>query len=100
MNDSAKKGWLPIAGLIALIVVPVLGIKLIFAGLGTVIQQEPGAAQSAGAGQTSSAVTSSGSVSAGTEENAPAFCPFCGKGLNGSFQWGQYCPYCGEKVEQ
>ena len=35
-----------------------------------------------------------------TDEDAPAFCPFCGKELNDSFQWGQFCPYCGKKVEQ
>ena len=29
-----------------------------------------------------------------------SFCPFCGKELNDSFQWGQFCPYCGKKVEK
>ena len=35
-----------------------------------------------------------------TDEETPSFCPFCGKELNDSFQWGQFCPYCGKKVEQ
>ena len=102
MNESEekKKGWLTIAGLIALIVVLFLGIKLIFAGLGAAIQQDPGAGQSVGAGQMSGTVSSAGSASAGFAGNAPAFCPFCGEELNESFQWGQFCPYCGEKVEQ
>ena len=35
-----------------------------------------------------------------TDGDAPSFCPFCGRELNDSFQWGQFCPYCGKKVEQ
>ena len=94
MHDSEqnKKGWLPIVGLIALILALFVGIKLVFAGLGAAIPQKA-----------ASSVQSSGQVevsqSAAPEQNAPAFCPFCGESLNESFQWGQYCPYCGEKVE-
>ena len=82
MHDSEqnKKGWLPIVGLIALILVLFVGIKLVFAGLGAAIPQK--------------------AASSAPEQNTPAFCPFCGEELNESFQWGQYCPYCGEKVEQ
>ena len=36
---------------------------------------------------------------AGSSQPAPSFCPFCGKGLPSSFQWGQFCPYCGEQIE-
>ncbi len=95
MHDSEqnKKGWLPIVGLIALILVLFVGIKLVFAGLGAAIPQEAASsAQSSGQAEVSEP--------AATEQDTPAFCPFCGEGLNESFQWGQYCPYCGEKVEQ
>ena len=94
MNESEQKkqGWLPIVGLIALIIVLFVGIKLVFAGLGAVIPQNPGSAQSAGQAERNEPTSS--------EQTAPAFCPFCGEGLNDSFQWGQYCPYCGEKVER
>lgn len=95
MHDSEqnKKGWLPIVGLIALILVLFVGIKLVFAGLGAAIPQKAASsAQSSGQAEVSEP--------ADPEQNTPAFCPFCGEELNESFQWGQYCPYCGEKVEQ
>ena len=90
--EEKKKSWLTIAGLIALIVVLFLGIKLVFAGLGAAIPQKP-----AGPGEPG---LTEQVGEPGPEQTAPAFCPFCGEGLNESFQWGQYCPYCGEKVEQ
>ena len=94
MNDSEqnKKGWLPIVGLIALILVLFVGIKLVFAGLGAAIPQKTTAAQSSAQTEVTDPTV--------PERNTPAICPFCGEGLNESFQWGQYCPYCGEKVEQ
>ena len=97
-TEQKKQGWLPIAGLIALIIVLFVGIKLIFAGLGVAIPQQPaGSGEPAGPG--GPAVTEQGETP-GPGENAPAFCPFCGRELNESFQWGQFCPYCGEKVER
>ena len=94
MNESEQKnkGWLPIVGLIALIVVLFLGIKLVFAGLGAAIPQKPTDPQPP--------VQTEQVEKPGPEQTAPAFCPFCGQELNSSFQWGQYCPYCGERVEQ
>ena len=94
MNETEQKksGWLSIIGLIALIVVLFAGIKLIFFGLGEAIPQQPA--------DSSQPPAQSQPVEEGsTQQDAPAFCPFCGEELNQSFQWGQYCPFCGEKVE-
>ena len=96
--EEKKKSWLTIAGLIALIVVLFLGIKLVFAGLGAAIPQKP-----AGPGEPT--VPGEPGLTEqvgqpGPGQTAPAFCPFCGRELNASFQWGQFCPFCGEKVEQ
>ena len=91
-TEQKKQGWLPIVGLIALILVLFVGIKLIFAGLGKAIPQKPAGPQPPG--QTELA------EKPGPGQTAPSFCPFCGEELNDSFQWGQFCPYCGEKIEQ
>ncbi|MGO5022719.1 zinc ribbon domain-containing protein [Lawsonibacter sp. LCP25S3_G6] len=100
MNESEQKkqGWLPIVGLIALIIVLFVGIKLVFAALGAAIPQEP-AGHGEPAGPGGPGLTEQ-VEKPGPAQNTPAFCPFCGEELNDSFQWGQYCPYCGEKVEQ
>lgn len=88
--EEKKQSWLPILGLLALIVVLFLCIKLIFAGMEQMFKQPaaeyiPEAAQSRPVEQQTAP--------------APAFCPYCGEKLHDTFQWGQYCPYCGEKVE-
>ena len=91
--EEKKNGWLPIVGLVALIVVLFAGIKLVFFGLGEAIPQHS-------SDRSQSSAQSQPMENETVGQNAPAFCPFCGEELNSSFQWGQYCPYCGEKVEQ
>ena len=91
-TEGKKQGWLPIVGLIALILVLFVGIKLIFAGLGKAIPQKPAGPEAPGQTELLEKPIPG--------QNAPSFCPYCGEELNDSFQWGQFCPYCGEKVEQ
>ena len=89
MKDSEKKqGWLPIFGMLALIVVLFLCIKVIFAGLERMFPQP--------SPEGGPMVTQSQPIE---QPSTPAFCPYCGEKLHDTFQWGQYCPYCGEKVE-
>ncbi len=84
MNDKRKRAILSVVGMVALLIVCVIGVQAVFAGLGMVSAQHGGV---------------SSSQSAGSAQHAPSFCPFCGEGLPSSFQWGQFCPYCGEQVE-
>lgn len=95
MNDKRKRTILSVVGMVALLIVCVIGVQVVFAGLGMVSAQAEGdgsqPAQEPGA--------SSVPEDAGSAQPAPSFCPFCGEGLPSSFQWGQFCPYCGEQVE-
>ena len=92
-----------IVGLCILIVLLVLGINGIF---GFLHQRLPygdvssSASVSASYGQVTdeSGSTSASASSSAFQEEAPRFCPSCGKELHEGFQWGQYCPYCGEQV--
>ena len=98
MNDGNEKktgsGILSIVGMLLLVVVLFAGVKLVFAGLDAAIpQDDPGASGDRSGQPPAQSQTAE-------EGAAPAFCPWCGEELNGSFQWGQFCPWCGEKVEQ
>lgn len=99
MNEEKEKStWLPIVGGIALIIILFIAVKMIFSMLEQVVPPErlnPEAFASQSQSQVQEQPAGSGQV-----VQAPGFCPFCGKELNDSFQWGQFCPFCGEKVEQ
>ena len=95
MNDKRKRAILSVVGMVALLIVCVIGVQAVFAGLGMVSAQHGGVSSSQSAqadGDGSQPVQEPGAP-------APSFCPFCGEGLPSSFQWGQFCPYCGEQVE-
>ena len=91
MNESSgKKNALTILALCALIGALAAGILGIFALMQRIVPPPEPPAD----------VSASQSVSQSLpEEDAPRFCPSCGKELHEGFQWGQFCPYCGEKVE-
>ena len=106
MNDKRKRAILSVVGMVALLIVCVIGVQAVFAGLGMVSTRNGGVSSSQSAqadGDGSRPVQEPGASSApgdtGSAQPAPSFCPFCGEGLPSSFQWGQYCPYCGEQVD-
>ena len=86
-----------IIGSIVLILLMVLAMKGIFAFLKADAQKNAVPIPSSSASQS---IDTPGGSGQQTDEEAPSFCPFCGKELNDSFQWGQFCPSCGKKVEQ
>ncbi len=97
MNEKKRRNWLAIAGLIALIIALCLCVELLFLGLGAAIPER--AAGSGEANPPAGPAQEEPLPGPGGEERSPAFCPFCGEGLPGSFRWGQFCPWCGEQVE-
>ena len=98
MNESKQpRDRAVIIGSIVLILLMVLAVKGIFALLNADAQRNALSAPSTSAGQSTETPGGSGQQ---TDEDAPSFCPFCGKQLNDSFRWGQFCPYCGGKVER
>ena len=107
MSDKRKRTILSVVGMVALLIVCLIGVQAVFAGLGMVSAQQgdvSSSSQSAQAdGDGSQMVQNPGASSApedaGSAQPAPSFCPFCGEGLPSSFQWGQFCPYCGEQIE-
>ena len=106
MSDKRKRTILSVVGMVALLIVCVIGVQAVFAGLGMVSAQHGGVSsgQSAQAGGDESRPTQKPGASSAPEDTgstrpAPSFCPFCGEGLPSSFQWGQFCPYCGEQIE-
>ena len=91
-----KKSELPqILGLIALIVVLVIGVKVLFSSLSVIDSHSVSSSQSIGSAELDMNRTEE--EKAGTE--APSFCPYCGKQLPSAFQWGQFCPFCGEQIQ-
>ena len=107
MKDQKKRTILSVVGMVALLIVCVVGVQAVFAGLGMVSAQQgdvSSSSQSAQAdGDGSQMVQNPGASSApedtGSDQPSPSFCPFCGEGLPSAFQWGQFCPYCGKLVE-
>ena len=106
MSDKRKRTILSVVGMVALLIVCVIGVQAVFAGLGMVSAQHGGVSsgQSAQAGGDESRPVQEPGASSTPEDTgstrpAPSFCPFCGEGLPSSFQWGQFCPYCGEQIE-
>lgn len=97
MNENGRraKSILVMAGMILLIVLLVLGVNAIFSMLDT---RYPFLHADASASSQSSSASDAGRTETGDGEEAPRFCPACGKQLREGFQWGQYCPYCGEMV--
>ena len=84
-SDSGRQAA-AIAGLIALIILLVLGIKGVFRMLESLpISRQPPAQSDQSAPP--------------ADSPAPDYCLFCGQALPESFQWGMYCPYCGKQVE-
>lgn len=91
-----KKSELPqILGLIALIVVLVIGVKVLFSSLSVIDSHSVSSSQSIGAAELDMNRTEE--EKDGVE--APSFCPYCGKQLPSAFQWGQFCPFCGEQIQ-
>ena len=105
MSDKRKRTILSVVGMVALLIVCVIGVQAVFAGLGMVSAQHgvssSQSAQEEGDGSQPAQEPGASSVpeDAGSAQPAPSFCPFCGEGLPSSFQWGQFCPYCGEQIE-
>ena len=105
MDEKKKRTIMSIVGMVALLLVCVIGVQMVFAGLGVAFSDQGDATSGPGSQgdsvQSSSEQDSDSSEasSAVAAQPAPSFCPFCGEGLPSSFQWGQYCPYCGEQVE-
>ena len=106
MSDKRKRTILSVVGMVALLIVCVIGVQAVFAGLGMVSAQHGGVSSGQGAqggGDGSRPVQEPGASSApedaGSAQPAPSFCPLWGEGLPPSSQWGQFCPYCGEQVE-
>ena len=106
MSDKRKRTILSVVGMVALLIVCVIGVQVVFAGLGMVSAQNGDILDSQSAqadGDGSQMVQNPGASSApedtGSDQPSPSFCPFCGEGLPSAFQWGQFCPYCGELVE-
>ena len=106
MNDKRKRTILSVMGMVALLIVCVIGVQAVFAGLGMVSAQngdildsQSVQAEGDGSQMAQEPGASSASEDAGSAQPAPSFCPFCGEGLPSSFQWGQFCPYCGEQIE-
>lgn len=98
MNEKKQsRDKAAIIGGIVLILLMVLAVKGILAFLKADAQKNAVPIPSSSASQS---IDTPGSSGQQTDEEAPSFCPFCGKELNDSFQWGQFCPYCGKKVEQ
>ena len=101
MNEtSGKKNILTILALCALIAVLVAVVIGIFGYLDTIVPESAkwSAMESSASASTPSDASGS-STPVGGDEDAPRFCPSCGKELHEGFQWGQFCPYCGEKVQ-
>lgn len=101
-NQNSRKDILMIIGMIALIAALVIGVKLVFAGLGAAIG-DPDVSMSAQSTQVDAPPQDA--QADGQEQNVdgdttgPRFCTHCGKEMREGFRWGQFCPYCGEKVE-
>lgn len=95
-----KKSELPqILGLIALIVVLVLGVKVLFSSLSVINSHSVSAGQTTELAEPGQSTESSPSAGEENGAEAPSFCPYCGKQLPSAFQWGQFCPFCGEQVQ-
>lgn len=94
MEENTTKRRTPvILGYIALIALLVAAVEFIFLGLDRILPQTEGQAVTAEASERE--VEPSGA----SREDAPSFCPHCGKKLREGFAWGQFCPYCGNQVE-
>ena len=103
MSDKRKRTILSVVGMVALLIVCVIGVQAVFAGLGMVSAQngdilDSQSAQAEGDGSQPAQEPGASSVpeDVGSAQPAPSF---CGEGLPSSFQWGQFCPYCGEQIE-
>jgi len=94
-----KKSELPqILGLIALIVVLVIGVKVLFSSLSVINSHNESTGQTIEVTEPEGSTETSQPTAEGGAE-APSFCPYCGKQLPSAFQWGQFCPFCGEQVQ-
>lgn len=105
-KTGGVRNWLVIAALCVLIALLVFGVNRVFTYLAvrfphSEVQETAVSTSASGSLQGSdSAHTGSGTAGAGetVDEEAPSFCPNCGRALHEGFQWGQYCPYCGAQV--
>ena len=99
MNDKRKRAILSVVGMVALLIVCVIGVQAVFAGLGMVSAQHGGVSSSQSAqvdGDGSQPVQEPGASSmpedAGSSQPAPRVSPFCGEGQPTTIQWGQVSP--------
>ena len=106
MSDKRKRTILSVVGMVALLIVCVIGVQAVFAGLGMVSAQngdilDSQSAQAEGDGSQPAQEPGASSVpeDVGSAQPAPSFSPFCGEGLPSSIHSRQFCPYCGEQIE-
>ncbi len=99
-NPRSSKNLLTVVALCLLVALLVFGVNRVFAMLAARYPKpdpQPGSA-SVSEPVSPPAASSSGEETGSGSEEAPQFCPSCGRELHEGFQWGQYCPWCGEQV--